>query len=119
MVHSLLQRLPQRAIELADLKVGHDYTVRGLPPEMCLLRLQWAPRSQDRLEGETLDKGSSSQHSVKLHGNEKSMACQTSINTHPNRAPEGRPQDRDKIITTLYTASVCTEAAVFADRARA
>ena len=35
----------------------------------------------------------------------KYAACQTSIDTHPNSAPEGRPEEGDKIITTLYTAT--------------
>ncbi|KAK2766402.1 hypothetical protein CKAH01_04685 [Colletotrichum kahawae] len=35
----------------------------------------------------------------------KRHACQTSIDTHPARAPKGKTADRDEIITALYTAS--------------
>ncbi|KAF0323461.1 hypothetical protein GQ607_009358, partial [Colletotrichum asianum] len=31
--------------------------------------------------------------------------CQTSIDTHPARAPKGKTADRDEIITALYTAT--------------
>ncbi|KAL4415961.1 hypothetical protein CABS03_03168 [Colletotrichum abscissum] len=35
----------------------------------------------------------------------KKQACQTSIDTHPDRAPKGKTTIRDEIITALYTAT--------------
>ncbi|KAL0941216.1 uncharacterized protein CTRU02_203979 [Colletotrichum truncatum] len=35
----------------------------------------------------------------------KKRACQTSIDTHPDSAPEGKTTIGDEIITALYTAN--------------
>ncbi|KAF6821845.1 hypothetical protein CPLU01_12358 [Colletotrichum plurivorum] len=46
-------------------------------------------------------------------------ACQTSIDTHPDRAPEGKTTDGDEIITALYTALHKVQAALLAEGSRA
>ncbi|UZP34187.1 hypothetical protein NXS19_002003 [Fusarium pseudograminearum] len=53
----------------------------------------------------------------------KKHACQTSINTHPDRAPEGKTAIRVEIIKrkrqTLYTAAAQGQTtAILADRSR-
>lgn len=47
----------------------------------------------------------------------KKRTAQSSISTHPDPMAEAH-EKRAEIITTLYTANACADAAVFADSAK-